>query len=91
MIDSQDKMLKRLNKPSAPRDAIIKSFKVHLDRLFEWLPKQRHFRVHEVSYNDILANPEAEVLRVAEFLDGAVSPEAMLQAIDASLYRNRRQ
>jgi hypothetical protein len=91
MIDSQDKMLQRLNKPSAPRDAIIQSFKVHLDRLFDWLPKQSHFRVHEVSYNDIIANPEAEVLRVAEFLDGAVSPEAMLQAIDASLYRNRRQ
>jgi hypothetical protein len=42
MIDSQDKMLQRLNKPSAPRDAIIQSFKVHLDRLFDWLPKQSH-------------------------------------------------
>lgn len=90
MIDSQEKMLRRLNQQSAPRDAIIKSFKTHLDRLFEWLSKQSHFQVLEVSYNDIIENAEAEVQRVADFLDGAVLPDAMLQAIDPSLYRNRR-
>jgi len=90
MIDSQEKMLKRLERPSAPREQIKKSFTVHLERLFDWLPQQDHLQVLMVSYNDILEDADREIGRIVEFLDSVPLPDEMLQAIDPSLYRNRR-
>jgi hypothetical protein len=91
MLDSQEKMLRRLGRPAAPREEITKSFTLHLERLFQWLPHQSHMRVLTVSYNDVIDDPEAQIRRVVEFLDGAASAEGMLQAIDQSLYRNRKR
>jgi hypothetical protein len=91
MLDSQEKMLDRLGRPAVPRDEIKKSFLLHLERLFAWLPRQTHIRLMEVSYNDILDNPQAQIRRVVEFLDGTASAEGMFQAIDQSLYRNRKR
>src|SRR6476619_350258 len=39
---SQEKMLERLGRPAAPREAMKRSFTVHLDRLHEWLRQQRN-------------------------------------------------
>jgi hypothetical protein len=89
MLDSQEKMLKRLGKPSAPRDAITRSYNKHLNKLVEWLANQPHLQALFVSYNDILDDPETQVGRVVDFLDGIPSAEKMLEAIDRSLYRNR--
>src|SRR5690349_20802881 len=41
MIRSQEKMLARLNRPSAPADEIKAAFARHLDRLRAWLAGQR--------------------------------------------------
>jgi hypothetical protein len=91
MIDSQEKMLQRLNRPSAPREAMQRSFAIHLERLFAWLPKQAHLRVLAVSYNDVIQRPEEMIGQVVDFLDGIPSATAMLEAIDPALYRNRRE
>jgi hypothetical protein len=66
------------------------SFAIHLQRVFEWLPEQRHLRVLEVSYNRLLSDPQPEVGKIAEFLDGRPAPGPMLEAINTSLYRNRK-
>ena len=89
MLDSQEKMLERLGKPTAPRDAIKRSYNKHLHKLFAWLPTQSHLKVLVVSYNDIIADAEKQIARIVEFLDGVPSAEKMLEAIDPSLYRNR--
>ncbi len=89
VLESQEKMLRRLNRPAAPADSMWKSFNIHLERLTRWLPQQRHMRTLSVSYNRVLSDAETEVRRVAEFLDGRPSTEQMLQAIDPALYRNR--
>ncbi|MCA9215092.1 MAG: sulfotransferase [Planctomycetales bacterium] len=89
MLDSQEKMLKRLGKPAAPRDAIKSAYNKHLKKLFEWLPTQPHLRALVVSYNDVIDDAEKQVARIVEFLDGVPSAEKMLQAIDPALYRNR--
>jgi hypothetical protein len=89
MLESQEKMLQRLNRPAVPRDSMKRSFQVHLDRLFTWLPEQKHLQVLEVSYNDVIQFPEREVQRIASFLDDMPSTDNMLQAIDPALYRNR--
>ena len=90
MLDSQEKMLQRLQRPAAPREQIKSSFVIHLQRLFAWLPAQSHLQLQEVSYNNLLGEPESEIERIAGFLDGVPSPALMLAAIDPSLYRNRR-
>jgi hypothetical protein len=90
VLESQEKMLQRLNRPAAPRDQMRASFAVHLERLDAWLARQRHLRVLDVSYNALLKDPEAEVRKVAEFLDGRVDPVRMQEAISTSLYRNRK-
>jgi hypothetical protein len=89
VLDSQEKMLTRLRRPAAPRDQIRKSFGVHLERLFAWLPDQRHMSVLKVRYNDLLAEPESGCRRIAAFLDDATIVADMCGAIDVSLYRNR--
>ena len=72
------------------REKMQSAFSIHLDRLAKWLPTRRDIRVLEVSYNELLSDPANEVNRVATFLDGAPSTTLMLEAIDPSLYRNRR-
>jgi LPS sulfotransferase NodH len=89
MLASQEKMLERLGKPAAPRDQIVNSYNVHLQRLEEWLAKQSHMTLLEVSYNELVENPQHEAQRVCEFLGGEPDVEAMCSAVDPSLYRNR--
>ena len=54
-----------------------------------WLAEQPHMKVLRISYNDLIADPRGHAERISEFLDRAVEPERMLEAIDPSLYRNR--
>lgn len=89
VLESQEKMLARLGRPSVPREQIRKSFGVHLDRLFQWLPQQRYLRVLTVSYNRLLVDPVSETRTIVDFLDGLPDADEMLAAIDPSLYRNR--
>ncbi|HUY89512.1 MAG TPA: sulfotransferase [Pirellulales bacterium] len=89
ILESQEKMLARLARPAAPREQMSSSFAVHLERLFQWLPQQGHLRALEVSYNDLLGDPDREAAKITDFLDGAPAVSRMLEAIDPALYRNR--
>jgi hypothetical protein len=90
MILSQEKMLARLGKPSAPADLIKDHFTKHLAKLRDWLASQRNLQVIYVRYSDLVEHPEVEARRVSEFLDGRVDPSLMAQSVDPSLYRNRK-
>jgi hypothetical protein len=90
MLASQEKMLERLGRPVGPRESMTRAFAVHLQRLFEWLPRQRHLAVLRVSYNNLLESPREQAQCVSDFLDGRPSVERMTQAVDPSLYRNRK-
>jgi hypothetical protein len=91
VLESQEKMLRRLGRAAAPREDMKKSFAVHLDRISKWLGDQPNFRVLYVSYNQLLSDAEREARRVAEFLGGKCDAERMLEAVDPSLYRNRKE
>jgi len=91
VLESQEKMLRRLNRPAAARVDLKAAFTTHLRRVFEWLSRQRHMRVLRVSYNRLLTAPQLEIQRVSEFLEGRAAPEGMLEAVDPSLYRNRKE
>jgi len=86
---SQEKMLQRLGRTPAPREQIRRAYTVHLDRLHSWLASQAHVAVLRVSYNDLVEQSREQAERVAGFL-GAGDVEAMVRAVDPSLYRNRK-
>ena len=90
VLESQEKMLKRLGRAAAPREQLKKSFGIHLERLFQWLPTQTHLQVLQVSYNNLINDSKTEVDRIALFLDEIPAREEMLTAIDPALYRNRK-
>ena len=90
MIVSQEKMLKRLGRPAAPRDEIRTAFANHLGRLRDWLGRHPHIRILYVKYSDLIENALEQSLRISAFLDGKVDAQAMAKAVDPSLYRNRK-
>jgi hypothetical protein len=90
MILSQDKMLARLGKPSAPSAVIKDHFIKHLAKLKDWLAGQPNIQVIYIRYSDLVERPELEATRVSEFLDGRVEAARMAKSVDPSLYRNRK-
>jgi len=90
MLVSQDKMLARLDKPSAPRAAIEHAFREHLHRVHAWLAGQPNIEVLFVNYNDLVERPEGEAERVSVFLGGKADAGSMSKTVDPSLYRNRK-
>ncbi len=91
MLDSQEKMLKRLGRKAAPREEIKPAFAKHLDRLFQWLGRQPNMKVLRISYNDLLQHPQEQARLVCEFLGGKIDLERMIDSVDHSLYRNRKE
>jgi hypothetical protein len=90
MLVSQEKMLERLNRPAAPREAVKGAFVRHLEKLHDWLGRQDNIRVFWVNYRELVDAPDLMARRVDEFLGGKGNVEAMAQAVDPSLYRNRK-
>jgi uncharacterized coiled-coil protein SlyX len=90
VLVSQEKMLKRLNRPVAPHDQIMKAYALHLERLHQWLQQQKNIKILCVSYNDLMEKPQGQAERVCDFLHGKPSVEGMVTAVDPSLYRNRK-
>ncbi len=89
VIESQRKMLERAGRPSGDPVALKRVFAAQMDSVRRWLDAQAHVRYLEVSYNAMLAAPETEARRVAEFLGLTERADTMAAAVDPGLYRNR--
>lgn len=90
VLQSQEKMLTRLGRQAAPRDEMKRAFTLHLDRLNEWLSRQSHMTLLPVRYQDLVEQPRAQSERVAAFLGRPLNLDAMVNAVDPALYRNRQ-
>jgi hypothetical protein len=90
VLDSQEKMLRRLGRPAAPRDEMTRAFGLHLTRLHRWLGEQPHFAVLRISYADVVARTAEAVEHVNDFLGGRLDPIAARGVVDPSLYRNKK-
>jgi len=90
MLISQEKMLERLNRPAAPRDAVKGAFVRHLEKLRSWIVEQKNIHILRLSYNDLVEHPAEMAMRVNEFLGGKGDVKAMAAAVDPTLYRNRK-
>jgi hypothetical protein len=90
VLVSQEKMLARLGQSAAPCQEMARAFTLHLARLRSWLADQSHMAVLAVRYAELVANPAAEAARMSGFLEGRLEVAAAVQAVDPSLYRNRK-
>jgi hypothetical protein len=90
VLDSQEKMLRRLGRAAAPREEMVRAFTLHMNRVHRWLAEQPNFAVLRVRYADVVARPAEEAARVNEFLGGRLNVGTACAAVDPSLYRNRK-
>jgi hypothetical protein len=90
VLASQQKMLKNRDEPSQLEDAEMRSqFEKHLLAVKYWLARQPNMDILYVSYNKMLADPQTDCARVAEFLAMPLHLEKMLAVPSKDLYRNR--
>jgi len=91
VLASQEKMLANRGTTSqAPDKSIMtRAFQNHLFEVNSWLNSRPNVKVLRVSYHQVLEAPKAVVDSLAEFLAVSLDVQAMIQQVDASLYRNR--
>ncbi len=91
VLDSQKKMLQRRGETSQADDAQMQMlFTKHLEKIEAWLNSQPNMSVLYVNYNQLLAEPAAQLQRINDFFDGALDSTAMSRVVDPALYRNRQ-
>jgi hypothetical protein len=89
ILASQKVMLERQGKMSADNAVLAKVYQSQLSQLEQWLGTQPHFAALSVSYHDLVENPRAAAEKIDIFLDGGLSVEAMANAVDPMLHRQR--
>ncbi|MBC8427032.1 MAG: sulfotransferase domain-containing protein [Deltaproteobacteria bacterium] len=90
ILASQNKMLERSGRGSHIDDNIMgEKFEEHLKKVYRWIEKQKNIDCLYVSYNEIIHNPLPTLSKISEFLEDTLDLNAMTEAIDGSLYRNR--
>jgi len=63
----------------------------HLRDVKSWLSLQPNIEVIYISYNEVLKSPRTNIDSINHFLGNGLDPDAMLAAVDRSLYRQRRE
>lgn len=91
ILASQTKMLERRGEDTnkISDDEMADLFSKHFDKVMIWVQKQKNIRYVEISYNNLLENPQQELSKVNTFLGGTLDVEAMQAKIDPKLYRQR--
>jgi hypothetical protein len=90
VLASQQKMLKNRAEQSQVEDAEMREqFSKHLEVIKYWLARQPNMDVLYVSYNQMLADPAAYCVRIAEFIGMPLNIAKMQAVPSQNLYRNR--
>jgi hypothetical protein len=92
VIASQEKMIARLDQgdTTADPEALKEAYRNDIVRTRLLCKKRPNFELIEVSYRSAIEDPAAASRAVNAFLGGHLDEAAMREAIDASLYRNRK-
>jgi hypothetical protein len=92
VLASQDKMIQRLGTTdsSADAEAMKEAYRNDIVRARLICKKRPNFELIEVDYRSTIEDPAETASRVNAFLGHRLDEEAMRQAVDESLYRNRR-
>jgi hypothetical protein len=91
IIASQGAMLGRRGQPQGIEDpaAMRQIFARHLEQVHGFLAHRRCFSTLVVNYSEVIAQPQVEAKRFAQFLDRPIDVERMAAAVNPRLYRNR--
>lgn len=92
ILASQKKMLAARGEPTdRVSDAMLAGlYEKHLRQVEGWMAGKTNFKVLMVDYNAVVADPRLRLEPVVKYLDGRVKVEAMLEALDPALYRQRK-
>ncbi len=90
VLVSQKKMLDHRKEQARVNDEAMQAqFKAHLGAVKYWLARQPNLEVLYVDYNRMMASPEHDCQRVANFIGLPLDIRQMIAVPDADLYRNR--
>lgn len=91
VLASQDQMLRHRGtyKDGASPAVISAAFEKHLREVYAWLNEKPYVKAMRVPYHEVLRDPRDTGQKLAEFLGIELNADAMVQRVDASLYRNR--
>jgi len=91
VMASQDQMLRHRGtyKEGVNFEAVAAAFEKHLREVDAWLENKPQARALRVAYHDVLRDSKSVGIKLAEFLGIELNLRAMLQQVDATLYRNR--
>ncbi len=91
VISSQNKMLDRRGEQSITDDEMMaEAYRNHLAAVRILARKRANFEILEVRYDAAVKAPKDAARVVNAFLGGTLDEAAMVAAVDAELYRNRR-
>jgi hypothetical protein len=92
VLASQDKMIQRLGTTdsSADAEAMKEAYRNDIVRARLLCKKRPNFELIEVHYRSTIEDPVETSHKVNAFLGHRLDEEAMWEAVDESLYRNRR-
>ena len=93
VLASQRVMLERQGKVAADDAMLAKVYQSQLRQAEQWLAAQPAFSVLPVDHHAVLKTPEPAANQINDFLGGGLdveAVEAMMGAVDPTLYRERR-
>ena len=90
VLASQAAMIRRRSQGGAETpEALVRAWRDHLVHVRTVMELRPDFRVLELWYHEVIADPAAAARRIAAFLERPLDVEAMARAVNPSLYRNR--
>ena len=91
VLASQTKMLDRRGEESHTEDQeLLTMYESHLEKVQFQLRFRPYFETIYLDFASVVAEPAREAQRIADFVGGGLDVERMAEAVDGSLYRNRR-
>jgi hypothetical protein len=92
VLASQRQMLIRRGEPTdaISDERLAALFHKHVQRIRAWIAAQPNMEVLYVNYRDILSDALGQAGEINRFLGSALDVEEMANAVDHSLYRQRR-
>jgi hypothetical protein len=92
VLRSQRKMLERRGEPPGPPDEEMRRLLLgHVLETEDWLRTRPEMETLYVSYNRMVADPRPQAERINRFLGGSLDVDRMVAAVDANLYRQRKE
>jgi hypothetical protein len=93
VLASQRQMLIRRGEDpnKIPDDILAKLFEKHLKQVNDWVSQQPNVERLDVSYNEMLKNPQPFIDQIYAFLGSQLDIQRMATVVDPSLHRQRKE